>query len=74
MKALKPGDFSESEVITNKQFVLSHTSSYIVSLQGYALSGSFYDVSFTSSNVADLQKPGISITPLILLIFSFIIN
>lgn len=41
MKALKPGDFSESEVITNKQFVLSHTSSYVTSLQGYAFSGSF---------------------------------
>lgn len=41
MKTLKPGDFVETDVVTNKQFVLSDTSSFVTTLQGNQFSGSF---------------------------------
>jgi hypothetical protein len=57
MKALKAGDFSESEVITNKQFVLSHTSSYVTPLRGHAFSGSFQTESADTTTNDIFQGP-----------------
>mgnify|MGYP001553288156 CR=1 FL=1 len=53
MKALKPGDFVETDVITNKQFVLSETSSFLTVLEGNEFSGSFYieSASKTTNNI-----------------------
>lgn len=42
MKTIRPGDFQEFDNVTNKQFVLAHTSSYITTLEGNEVSGSFY--------------------------------
>jgi hypothetical protein len=42
MKALNPGDFFETEAITNREFVLSETSPYLVVLHGDVHTGSFY--------------------------------
>ena len=42
MKTIRPGDFQEFDNVTNKQFVLAHTSSYITILEGNEFSGSFY--------------------------------
>jgi len=50
MKALKPGDFTRTDVETNKQFTLTETSSLLTYLQGRKFSGSFYTGSSSKFN------------------------
>jgi len=41
MKTIRPGDFSETEIVTNRQFTLSHTSSLVASFQATKHVGTF---------------------------------
>ena len=57
MKALRPGDFVETEVVTNRQFVLAHTSSYVVVLEGQEFTPSFYTQSAPTTTNGIYQEP-----------------
>lgn len=57
MKTLTPGDFVETEVVTNRQFVLTHTSSYVVVLEGEEFTPSFYTQSASTTTNGIYKEP-----------------
>jgi hypothetical protein len=57
MKAIRPGDFSETEVVTNRQFTLHSTSSLLTNVSGERQTETFYIASASQNDNGVYKGP-----------------